>query len=150
VRNRFYPNTSGNYWLVNKAGVESLYAGNLTTLLSGAWHYYDGATDHTTPPTKGLVSRSRAFDPTIECSDVPGGGGATRATAYQTIDTVATADSYGNTLTTVTYSDYGWRTFNSSGSRCTTAFLPRAGPRPLPMTRLINSIPSPSAIHWAS
>ena len=124
VRRRYYPNVSGNYWLVNKASVESLYAGNLATLLSGAWHYYDGASDHTTPPTKGTVTRTRAFDPTINCSDVPGGGGAgcINSGAYKTIDTVATYDSFGNTLTTVSYSDYGYRTFNSSGSQVYNSF----------------------------
>ncbi|WP_420627681.1 LamG-like jellyroll fold domain-containing protein [Candidatus Leptofilum sp.] len=116
TRRWFYPNTTD--WFVNKLAAEALYEGDSWTEKTGQWIFYDGSANHTTPPTQGFVTRTRSME-TINCSDVPGGGGSGCTYARRTIDTemeMNPADGFGNVWKTTTYSDYGYRTFNSSWS----------------------------------
>ncbi|MBL1128411.1 MAG: hypothetical protein HND44_07905 [Chloroflexi bacterium] len=113
--------TINGHWLVGLAATEGLYAGNFTTLIRGSWTYFDGASSHSTAPTQGAPSRSRAFIETT-CAAVPGGGGGGCTYAYQTIDTTYAYDLYGNQTGITTHNGYGYRTFNSSWQELVSAY----------------------------
>jgi hypothetical protein len=56
----YYPNTIGDYWLVNRVAAESTY-GSGGVQLGAAWTYYDGNSSHQTSPSKGSPTRVRQF-----------------------------------------------------------------------------------------
>ncbi|MBE2198234.1 MAG: hypothetical protein IAE79_06450, partial [Anaerolinea sp.] len=108
-------NTTGDYWLVAPVKAEGIYDDEGVTLIRGAWLHYDGNGSETGAPTQGALTRSRSFIP-ILCSAAPnsGGDGCDNTKAYQTIETTYGYDVYGNQTNATTYSDYGYRTYNSS------------------------------------
>jgi RHS repeat-associated protein len=109
----YNPNVAGSYWLVAPLKGERVYQGDGATLLRGSWLHYDDSDSESAAPTQGALTRSRSFRP-ISCSAVPGGGGAgcDNGKAYQTIEMIYGYDLYGNQTSSVSYSDYGYRTFN--------------------------------------
>jgi RHS repeat-associated protein len=122
VRN-YTPNITGQQWLVGFLTSEAVYQGNLTTLLHGSWLHYDDNSSETAVITQGKLTRSRSFIP-ISCSAVPGGGSdCANIKAYQTIETTYGYNNpYGNQTSLTTYTDYGYRTFNSSGTQLVNIF----------------------------
>lgn len=112
----FSPNTTS--WIVNKPTAQSLSngAGNV---INGSWFYYDNNTTHASSPSQGFLARVRQFDKLNNCSELPSNGGTGCAHPYRTIDQTFTDDIYGNILTTTSYSDYGYRAYNSNFSQQT-------------------------------
>lgn len=81
TQNTFYPNTTA--WILNKVGLTQVFNG-AGTRVSETRYFYDGATSHTTAPTKGDLTRV----------DVTTDGTAFFSSIRNTYD------AYGNVLTT--------------------------------------------------
>lgn len=102
TKNIYYPNTTT--WIVNKPGITALYQGDGTTLVNATYLTYN---------TQGAVTRSAQARP-INCSQIPGGPVGGCVYARETIEQTSAYDAYGNPTSTQTYSDYGYRQYDSN------------------------------------
>lgn len=96
-RNTITSNGDGVY-LVDFPATEKVFgcdiSGTCTTLLGANYNYYDGATDYSTAPTQGKLTRSRTWLDTVSGVD-----------QYSQTD-LSNFDSWGNAGTTTTYDGY--------------------------------------------
>ena len=93
----YFPNTGA--WIVDRVAVENIYSGiteNTGGQLSQTLYFYDGATSHTTPPIRGLLTRvDRGWGSEVEEATYDAHGNIVQVT-----------DAHGN-ATTVTYDARG-------------------------------------------
>ena len=114
TRRWYYPNSSGNNWLVNRVGAEGVYEDGGWTQLGVTWTYYDGNSSHQTAPSKGSPTRVRQFltdnDNCNQISSPPSGC----TYLYLTAESSFAYDSYGNQTHRYGSNEYGYQAFNSS------------------------------------
>ena len=108
---RFYTrNISGDNWLVGFMTSQGVYDSNGSLIYSN-YNYYDNTTNSATAPTQGKLMRtSRGVVAT--CAEAGGSGGC--AHARKLTDTFFDYDVYGNQDEITTYTDYGYRTFDTN------------------------------------
>ena len=114
TRHWYYPNSSGNYWLVNHVGATGVYQGNGWTHLSARWTYYDGNSSHQTAPTQGAVTRSRQLltdnENCNQISSPPPGC----IYLYLTAESSYGYDSYGNQTHQYGSNEYHYQAFDNN------------------------------------
>ena len=109
-RSWYAPKVDNGYWMVGYAFSDSLLDGNGSLIYSN-YNYYDNTTNPGTPPTQGRLDRSsRGIAAT--CAEAGNPSGCIYA--RKLTDTFFAHDVYGNQTEITTYTDYGYRTFNSS------------------------------------
>ncbi|MCZ7668979.1 MAG: hypothetical protein M5U34_18200 [Chloroflexi bacterium] len=122
TRNWYRLNDQNGGWLIRPTS-SSLYDGDSWNLVSGTWNYYDGSSTPGVLPAagKGDLTRVRQYWE-IACGEIPGGCNR----AFQTIDATYAYDAYGNTKTSTSYQNYGYRAVNSSNAEIYNLFAEQA------------------------
>lgn len=110
---RYYPNSTN--WIVNKPGITALYEGSGTTLINATYLTYDTNSYPSQAPIRGAVTRSAQARP-ISCNQVQGGPLGNCSYARQTIEQTFVVNAYGNQTESKSYTDYGYRQYDSNNS----------------------------------
>ncbi len=113
TRTWYFPNTTN--WIVNKPGQIGVYEDTDWTELGLTWNIYDTGDEPSDPPTKGRLAKTDQRV-SILCSEMPTATcGTNGVTARKTIESTITYDVYGNPLTTTSFADYGYYSYDSGG-----------------------------------
>ena len=108
----YYPNISGNHWLVNRVAAESTFNGG--TQLGATWTYYDGNNNHQASPSKGSPTRVRHFLTSNDnCNQTPNPPSGC-AHYYLTAESSFAYDSYGNQTHQYGSNEYGYQAMDSN------------------------------------
>lgn len=133
TRRFFYPTHGTNVYLVGLVGLEALYSCPGGSCPYGdaqvqqlRWLLYDNNNWYNTPPTQGKLTKQR----TLVCyaNDLTQCVGATGAWTRKLFsDAAVSYDSYGNVLSTTSYTGYGYQQgstlVNASSGARTTSYI---------------------------